>query len=360
MTPLPEVPDERAWRPGGVYLITGGTGGLGLALARRLAPLGTRLALVGRTKLPEAARWDDWIATHGPDERISTILMELKQLQALGAEVLPVRADIGKADEVGPMLRAVREHFGELHGVVHAAGVPGAGFLQSKTREQAEAVLAPKILGTLAIADALRADPVELLVLYSSSVTVVGAVGETDYAAANAFLDAFAAAESATGSPDRKAVARKVVARKVVSVAWGAWQHDAWSSAAFEGAADMREGVRRYREEFGISDEDGTDALTRIVAAGTPQVLVLTQPLPAAVAQFSQMNSLDAIAGDDLPGTPTQRYPRPDLRVPYLAPRDATERRVADDVAGVPRHRAGRRVHDPFFELGGTSLDRRS
>ncbi|WP_086824664.1 type I polyketide synthase [Allokutzneria sp. NRRL B-24872] len=345
VTPLSEVDDAVAWREGGTYLITGGTGGLGLMLARRLARLGTKLALVGRRTLPERAQWTSWIEAHGPDDTTSRTLLDMKDLVALGAEVLPISADVSDPAQVKAMLRTAREHFGELHGVVHAAGVAGKGLLQTKSREQAAEVLAPKVNGTLALAEELRADPVELLVLYSSAVTVVGAVGEYDYAAANAFLDAFAAAESVTGS----------TAKHVVSVAWGAWLYDNWSNDALSGSPEFQQAVRDYRAKYGIRDADGVDELTRIVASGAPQVLVLTRPLPEAVRTFAEVNSMDAVA-DGVGVVPvSERYPRPDLRVAYLAPRDDVERRVSvvwQECLGLEQ--VG--VHDPFFELGGTSL----
>ncbi|CAM3575521.1 type I polyketide synthase [Kibdelosporangium persicum] len=343
---LPEADDAEAWRPGGVYLITGGLGVLGLALARRLARSGARLALTGRTALPPQDTWDTWIAEHGVDDKTSGVLLAVRQLRALGAEVLVVQADVSDPEQVGPMLRQVREHFGELHGVIHAAGVAGGGLLQNKTEEQAAAVLAPKVAGTLALADALRADPVELLVLYSSSVTLTVGVGETDYSAANAFLDAFAAVTANTGE----------VAKRVVSVAWGPWQLDAWTSAGLAGSAELQQNAKRFREEFGIPAEDGTQLLSRIVASGESQVTALPIGLSDALAALAQLGSVDAlVAGADGELGGRERYPRPELRTPYVAPRTPAEERVGaiwEDCLGIER--AG--VNDRFFDLGGTSL----
>jgi len=337
---LPAADDRQVWRPGGTYLITGGTGGLGLILARRLAPLGVRLALVGRTELPPEDRWADHLATHEPDEKLSSILLSIRQLRAAGAEVLPIAADITDPDQVKRVMHTVRERFGELHGVIHCAGVPGAGLMQMKTREAAAAVLAPKIAGTLAIADALRADPPELFVLYSSSAAVIGGFGESDYGAANAFLDAFAA--SATG----------VVAGRVISAAWAAWVHDSWQAGTLANDVVLAR-AREYRDEFGLTDDEGTDTLTRVVAAGAPHVLVMTKPMRELAADLVRLTSADGILDEPESGAP--KYPRPELRVPYLPPRSKTERRIAvvwQDYLGIEE--VG--VHDPFFELGGTSL----
>jgi NAD(P)-dependent dehydrogenase (short-subunit alcohol dehydrogenase family)/acyl carrier protein len=254
--------------------------------------------------------------------------------------VLPFAADVSDPDQVKRVLHAVREEFGTIHGVVHAAGVPGAGLLAAKAKEDAAAVLAPKVAGTLAIAEALKDDPPELLALYSSSAASIGGFGESDYCAANAFLDAFAA--SATGR----------VAQRVVSAGWGAWQFDAWQSVTLAGNPAL-EMVRQYRDEFGITDAEGPDTLTRIAAAGAPQVLVLTKPLADVVADLAALSNPDGELASG--STNGQRFPRPELRTPYLAPRSKVEARVAEvwqDCLGIEQ--VG--VHDPFFELGGTSL----
>jgi candicidin polyketide synthase FscB len=138
----------------------------------------------------------------------------------------------------------------------------------------------------------------------------------------------------------------------VVSAAWGAWQHDSWQAKTLADSPALAR-VRQYRDEFGITDEEGTDALTRIIAAGASHVLVVTKPLPDIAADLAMLTSTDGVLDEPTGNGP--KYPRPELRVAYLAPRSATERRVAEvwqDYLGIEQ--VG--VHDPFFELGGTSL----
>ncbi|AEW99624.1 type I polyketide synthase [Streptantibioticus cattleyicolor] len=337
---LPGVRDEVVWRPGAVYAITGGTGGLGLALARRLAPTGAKLALIARSELPAEELWDWWIDGHPATDRTSEILLAVRELRAAGADVLTVRADIGDPAQAARALDEVRTRLGPPYAVIHAAGVPGGGLLQTRTREQALCVLAPKIHGTVGLARALRAQPPELLVLYSSLVTAVGGHGEGDYGAANAFLDAFAQAE------DGRAAAR------VVSVGWGPWQRDRWQAQAYATAPGALERARRHRDEYGLTDEEGLDALGSVLAAGPPHIYVLNQPLPDFVATVRA----PADPGAAAPAVPPERrFPRPDLRVAHRPPRTDTERRVAriwEELLGID----GVGVHDPFFELGGTSL----
>ncbi|MEE8525064.1 MAG: SDR family NAD(P)-dependent oxidoreductase, partial [Thermoanaerobaculia bacterium] len=199
-------------RSGGTYLITGGLGGFGLTFAEYLArEFQANLVLVGRSALPGREQWDEWLAGHGEDERTSRKIRRLRKLEELGAKVLPVSADITDREEVRELLSTIRERFGELHGVIHAAGVPGGGLLQLKTREMAAPVLAPKVQGTLALAAELDDTALDFFVLCSSTIAVLGTFGQVDYCAGNCFLDAFADAHAGHRNHP-------------VSINWGAWK----------------------------------------------------------------------------------------------------------------------------------------
>ncbi|BCJ28485.1 type I polyketide synthase [Actinocatenispora sera] len=204
--PLPagvgELPDR------GVYLITGGTGGIGGTVAEDLARrCRARIVLLARTPLPPREQWP---ARSGGTDRAGRTLAAIARIEAAGGQVLPVAADVTDA----AALRAVRERilaeYGRLDGIVHAAGVPGGGLIAMKTREAVEAVLAPKIAGTRALAEVFGADDLGFVALCGSVTGVVGGLGQVDYAAANAYLDAVAHHGGGFGCP-------------VLSVDWGAW-----------------------------------------------------------------------------------------------------------------------------------------
>ena len=179
-------------REGGAYLITGGLGGVGLALAEELAShRRIKLALLGRTA-----------------ERSSGV----EALEALGAEVLTLAADVTDPAAVAAALGEAEERLGPVRGVIHAAGVPGGRLLQLLTPEAAEAVMAPKVRGTLVLQAALGDRPLDFFVLCSSINAAIGGFGQTDYCAANAFLDAFA----------RSRHRRR--GTFVVSMAWDRWE----------------------------------------------------------------------------------------------------------------------------------------
>jgi phthiocerol/phenolphthiocerol synthesis type-I polyketide synthase E len=207
----------------GVYLITGGLGGIGLVLAERLARTAeARLALLGRTPLPERAAWDGWLAEHGEADPLSRKIRSLQALEALGSEVLVLCADVADRAQMAAALERCRSRFGAVHGVVHAAGVPGGGILLHKERASAAAVLAPKVAGTLALDELLAGDPLDFLLLCSSTIGLDGGAGQVDYCAANAFLDVFAHARSRRG-------------RFTVAVDWGEWMEVGMAAAGRAG-----------------------------------------------------------------------------------------------------------------------------
>ncbi|MFZ4655712.1 MAG: SDR family NAD(P)-dependent oxidoreductase [Caldilineaceae bacterium] len=196
--PLP--PAEAATlrlRQGGVYLITGGLGGIGLALAHDLAQsVQAKLILTSRTAFPPRAEWDAWLQRHAADEPTCRKIGQLQALEALGAELLVARADVADLAQMAQVVAEATARFGAIHGVIHAAGAPGDGMIQRKQRAVAAQVLAPKVQGTLVLAQLCDNLALDWLVLCSSLTAITGGLGQVDYCAANAFLDAFAQART--------------------------------------------------------------------------------------------------------------------------------------------------------------------
>nr|WP_234018393.1 KR domain-containing protein [Streptomyces sp. FXJ7.023] len=189
-------------RERGVYLITGGLGGIGLAMAERLAGdcPGARLVLLGRTGLPPRETWRAALADPAAGDEVRRRLSGVLRLEELGAEVAVVTGDVSVAEDARRAVRTAVDRFGALHGVVHAAGLPGIGLMQFKTTADMRKVMAPKIGGTLALESALDGVPLDFLVLFSSITSATGGgPGQVDYSAANAFLDSCADAARARG-----------------------------------------------------------------------------------------------------------------------------------------------------------------
>ncbi|HEY6321618.1 MAG TPA: SDR family NAD(P)-dependent oxidoreductase, partial [Thermoanaerobaculia bacterium] len=285
--PLPPL------REGGVYLITGGLGGMGFELATHLfAAARARLVLVGRSPVPPAGEHQD----------------RLQALAAMGAEVLALSAAVDDPDQLRAALRLARERFGVLHGVIHAAGVPASGLIVTKTAAMARAVLAPKVAGAQLLAAALADSGLDFLVFCSSLRTVLGGAARSDYVAANAFLDAF-------GYQLRRAMPHTAV----LTIDWDTWR-DTGMSAAAAAASGMRP-----EEAFplALSSAEGVAVFRRALTLGLPRVLVSTQDLDTVRA--GARRPMAAAADQPAAPRPATVQTRP-LAGSYLAPRTAAER----------------------------------
>jgi polyketide synthase PksN len=183
-------------RDDGVYLITGGLGGLGRIVARHVAAQpGRKLVLAGRTPpTGEAARW----------------------LDSLGDRALFVTADISQREDVARLLAQAKQAFGRVDGIFHLAGATRDSFLLRKKDAEIRAVLAPKLRGAAHLDAATRAEPLDFFCLFSSIAGLLGNVGQADYAYANSFLDYFA---------ERRETLRERGLRsgRTLSIAWPLW-----------------------------------------------------------------------------------------------------------------------------------------
>lgn len=198
---------------GTVCLITGGLGGLGLEIGRYLAQTASaRLVLIGRSALPDRSEWDEYLKTHDDSDRQVSRILKIRELEEFGAEVEVIMADVTDYQQMSAAVEQARNRFGEINGVIHAAGVAGGGMIQLKTRDAADKVLLPKIQGALILDSLLLNDPLDYFVLCSSLFSVVGGIGQVDYCAANTFFDVFGQSRHMkNGYP-------------CISINWDAWQ----------------------------------------------------------------------------------------------------------------------------------------
>ena len=336
-----EAPTHRL-RHGGVYLITGGLGGIGLGMAEYLArAFQAKLVLLGRSELPDRQHWAHLLATEDLTKGIGYKLHKMREIEALGAEVLTLAADVANEEQMQIAIQQAVARFGTLHGVIHAAGVPGIGLMQMKSVEQAAKVLAPKVAGTLILAKVLQGFSLDFLVLCSSiSSFMGGGPGQVDYCAANAFLDAFAQVPMTCSN-------------YVISINWSEWQWNAWEEGLEGYDKGTQQFFRENRRRVGISFEDGAEALRRLLASPFAQVIVS----PQNFCTFAEIGKTLTAASllKNMQATQPEKYPRPALSTSYVAPRNEVEQRMVtiwEDLLGTEK--IG--IHDNFFELGGHSL----
>ena len=235
--------------PEGVVLITGGTRGLGYLCARHLVSVHgvKRLVLTGREALPGR---DEWAMYEQQESGIARKIRAIRALEALGARVHVSAVDLCDVRAVAEELGHVTRTFGPITGVIHSAGLMNQipAFVR-KPLAEIRAVLRPKVQGLDTLLKGLAGQPLKFCVLFSSVSAIVPslAVGQSDYAMANAYMDYVAEANAQRGMP-------------IVSLQWGSWKDT--------GLGETRSRAYLQSGLLSHSDVEGLRLLDRILSAG--------------------------------------------------------------------------------------------
>ncbi len=335
-----QVASTKRLRDRGVYMIVGGLGGVGFALAEHLAEtVQARLVLCGRSYLPARADWDRWLSEHDDRDGNSRKIRRLRSLEDMGAEVLFVQADVADERQMTEAVALAYKRFGALHGVIHAAGALGQELERAISEigeVECERQFETKVYGLYVLEKVLARTSLDFCMLMSSISSVLAGLGLCAYAAGNLFMDAFVNAhQQAPTSP------------------WSCVNWDLWRVEEFtERQGDRPLGVTLA--SLGMTPEEAVETWERAIALkGVPQVVISTGNLQARIDQWVRLNpdaGLEARAWGDSP-----YQPRPELKDAYVAPATDLERTIAEvwqAVFGIER--IG--LQDNFFELGGHSL----
>lgn len=257
--------------PGGTYMITGGTGVLGLRLAQRLADLGARrLVLVSRSGIPDRSLWE----AHADREAVAVVSM----LEQRGVSVRVAAVDVGAPGAV-EQLRTALADLPPVRGVIHAAGVEAGALLATTTPEELDAAMRPKVDGMAALHELFPPGALDWMVLFSSCGYLAGFPGQGAYACGNAYLDAFARYRRRLGD-------------RTTSVAWTAWRGMGMGSTSGFVAAQL--------EALGMGTvglDDAMRALDSALRDDDANVVVLpVLPTAASVPMLADVAPVDTEA----------------------------------------------------------------
>ena len=238
----------------GSYLITGGLGGIGLLTARWLADRGAKhIVLAGRRP---------------PNDEAKRMIEELNQIDV---QVYPMSVDLSSQIQVTNMMREISKKCPPLRGIVHGAGILDDGIVLQQDWSRFEKVMHPKTHGMIHLHNATKDLPLDWLIIYSSIASLWGSPGQSNYAAANAMLDAFACARRQSGMP-------------ALGINWGPW-------AEIGMAAKMENAGRHWWEVVGIGmipPSQGIAILELLLQEDASQTAILPIDWQRLIAQLPQ------------------------------------------------------------------------
>ncbi|MGA8328516.1 MAG: SDR family NAD(P)-dependent oxidoreductase, partial [Mycobacterium sp.] len=240
--------------PNAAYVVTGGTGALGRVVATYLAERGARhIALLCRTEVPPRDQW----ALLPADHRHRATVDVIRKIEDLGAHITTASVDITDIDQVQAWVTGhARDGGRPVRGIVHAAGSVDDRLLVNMTETDFTTVMAPKVLGARVLHETFQQHDLEFFVMFGSAGSVIASPGQGNYAAANAFLDAFAHHRQARGLP-------------ALTIGWGPWSVGMVEELKLEKMYAQR-GIEL------ITPGSGTRILDRLINQKTANVIAIS------------------------------------------------------------------------------------
>ena len=347
LEPLPAAPTQPlVCQAEGVYVITGGSQGLGLEFAGHLSRRGARhLALLQRGPVPDRAAWPTLIQEN-QDPTLARRLRRYQVLEAQGATLHFIAVDVADRLALADALTMLRAQVGPIRGILHAAAGSADQFVAEQEDAVFRSILAPKVLGTCYLDELTQADDLEFFVLFSSLATLFHSGGQGAYVAANAFLDQYARQARAHGRP-------------LTAIAWPIWKEAGRAAEA---------GLRVDTIFKALTTAQGLDLFERGLAAPVPQVLVgelnVGSPLMRLLAQapFRLGAAVQLVLQNaaETPATWALAGPEEEtLESPAVVIGKTGGSPLAEQVRQVWQRVLGQEAiggQDNFFALGGNSI----
>ena len=324
----------------GVYLITGGLGGIGIVLAEFLAKtVQAKLILIGRSTFPERDSWSEWVSSNNEQDSISQKIQKVKEFETYGAEVLVLNADVSDSEQMELVIAKAEKKFGKINGVIHAAGVVkgnSINAIQSIGKSECQQQFMSKIYGTLVLGKILKNREIDFCLLMSSLSSILGGLGFVGYAASNSFMDYFVRADNhlEDSSP-------------WIGVNWDGWKVGSESKQNLSFGKNLAELL--------ITPEEGAKAFELILSgSNTNQLVISTGDLQARINQWVKRERVKKESNLQ-PLVDSQQDISRNLKTVYVAPTNQQEEVLVDIFQSVL---GGTKVgiNDDFFELGGDSL----
>lgn len=325
-------PKIKRLKNNGIYLLTGGIGGLALSCCEAITKTVSTptFILLSRREMPLDVEWEYILQdqNHQYYEKIK----QIRQLQELGARFLFYQVDITQFESLDAVIHQCISHCGKINGLIHTAGIANAELVQFKSTLRSQEVFLPKIHGTYNLIKALKHLSLDFVVLKSSLAALLGGFRQVDYCGANACLDSFVKSDLFSFSSF------------VVSINWNTWREVGIAAeAAMKGEATF------LGKGNDISPQQGQELFLQVLEGNESHAAI------SNVDMNVDISLRDPIASG--PALSAIKIARQDLNVVtnYQAPSNGVETKLAQlwqDMLGIET--IG--ITDDFFALGGHSL----
>ena len=331
--------EEEVLRQRGVYVIAGGLGGVGMIIGEYLAKeMKGRMVLVGRRGLPEREEWGRYEEEEGEESRERRLIKRIRRMEELGGEVIVKRGDVSREEEMREVIEETYKRYGELNGVIYAAGLAGMEALKlipEVDEAEFDRHFQTKVYGLHALEKALKGRDLDFCLLMSSNAAILGGVGSLCYSAANTYMDAFAQSHNKRNE--------------------GRWISANWDGWLLEDTGRLSSSYQTSLDQYAMTPDESVEAFRQIVSFAPPgQIIVSTGDLTSRLDLWIKGNAQKG-ATDAMNGDPDKHHPRPGLRTAFVPPSNETEEIIVkawQDLLGI--NKLG--IHDNFFDLGGNSL----
>ena len=264
----------------GVYIITGGLGGIGLSIAEHLAQhYSANLILLSRREFLPESEWQIHADNMGSEyhDKVKRLLSIKKYASSLAVESVAIE----NLPKLKLTIESIKRRFDFISGVIHAAGVAGGGVAQFKTIETYETVLTPKLIGTDNLIECLKNEPLDFIVLMSSITSITGFPGQIDYCSANRVLDAYINKNDNFDHPVF-----------CVAMNWLAWREVGMAS-------ESKTLLIGLDESNSISPQEGCGIFEKIIHSGTTQVIISKEDLNCYQSPKENLGEPDLKQSDD-------------------------------------------------------------
>ena len=220
----------------GIYLITGGLGGIGLIVGEYLAKQVQAHVILSSRSIHEGKS-----------------ASKLKEIKEYARSLEIVKLDVGDADAVQKLISSLYQRYGHIHGIIHLAGIPDEGLIRTKTKKDFERVFRSKILGSINLVQAIKHHSIKPdIILFGSSIaSVVPGIGQSAYAMANHFLNAFAKQ------------CRQSLSLPTMSINWDTWRETGMA--------------RKYEEAINNNPEHTNSVVNKIINLHTERDWILIE-----------------------------------------------------------------------------------